>query len=143
MARRQVGLLRSDVRSVAPAATETFKASVADELASTVEHLLSTRYAVERLAEEAPAKRVVQTVTSESLLAELAEARQARGNEPASRVAEPEPSRRSGSPLVRLVAFGGIGIVLLVFACMSPFRDYVPSPVRDQVDVVLARFGVR
>jgi hypothetical protein len=143
MARRQVGLLRSDLPSVAPATTETFQASIADELASTVEHLLSTRYAAERLAEEAPAKRVVQTVTSESLLDELAVARQARGNEPATRAAEPEPPRRSASPLIRIVAFGVVGIVLLVLVCLSPYRDYVPTPLRDQVDRALARLHVR
>jgi hypothetical protein len=142
MARRQVGLLRSDVPSVAPAATETFQASIADELASTVEHLISTRYAAERLAEEAPAKRVMQTVTSESLLAELAAARQARGNEPATRVAESKPPRRSGSPVVRIVAFGVIGIVLLIFVCLSPYRDHVPAPLRDQVDRALASLHV-
>src|SRR5689334_16200830 len=142
MARRQVGLLRSDASSVAPATTETFQASVADELASTVEHLLSTRYAAERLAEEAPAKRVMQAVTSDTLLAELAAARQARGAEPATPAAEPEPERRSRSPLVRIVAFGVIGIVLLVFVCLSPYRDYVPAPLRDQVDRALASLNV-
>jgi hypothetical protein len=143
MARRQVGLLRSDPPAVAPATAETFQASIADELTSTVEHLISTRYAAERLAEEAPAKRVMQTVTADSLLAELAAARQARGNEPASRAAEPEPPRRSASPLVRIVAFGVIGIVLLVFACLSPYRDYVPAPLRDHVDRALTSLNVR
>lgn len=142
MARRQVGLLRSDPPSAAPAATETFQASIADELAGTVEHLLSTRYAGERPAEEAPAKRVVQTVTAESLLAELATARQARGNEPAARAAEPEPPRRSGSPLARIVAFAAIAVVLLAFACLSPYRDYVPAPLREQVDRALASLNL-
>lgn len=142
MARRQVGLLRPDAPPVAPAATETFQASVADELASTVEHLISTRYAAERLAEAAPVKRVMQTVTSDSLLAELATARHASGSEPATRAAQPAPPRRSGSPLARIVGFGVVGIVLLVSACLSPYRDYVPAPLRDQVDRALASLNV-
>jgi hypothetical protein len=134
MARRQVGLQRSSLPPVKPETDGTFQASMANELADTVEHLLSTRYAAQRLAEESPPKRVVQTVTSESLLAELAAARQAQGYQPTSRAAEPEPPRRSGLSLGKILALGGVAVILLVFACLSPFRDYVPSPLRDQVD---------
>jgi len=142
MARRQVALQHTSL----PATSEpegTFRASVADELASTVEHLLTTRYAAERLAEEVPATRLVQTVTSESLLAELAAARQAQGHQPVSRGAEPEPTQRSGSSIGKLFALGCIAVVVLVVACKSPLRDYVPSPLRDQVDSALARLNVR
>jgi hypothetical protein len=137
MARRQVGLQRS-IPSATPETTGTFQASIADELASTVEHLLATRYAAVRLAEEGPSKRVVQTITSESLLAELAAARQGQGYQPVSKVADTEPPRRSVSPVVRLMALGCVGVILLTLVCLSPFREYVPLPLRDQVDRITA-----
>src|SRR5258707_2577465 len=127
---------RSDPRLGSHEAHGTYQASMADELAGTVEHLLNTRYAAARLAEEIPSRRVVQTITGESLLAELAAARQSRGDQPASRSADPETPRRSGSFLGRVFAFGGVAVILLTLVCLSPFRDYVPSPLRDQVDRV-------
>jgi len=103
-------------------------------LASTVEHLLNTRYAGTRLTEE-PSSRprgVVQTITGESLLAELAAAKESRTDQPQRRA--PETARRSGSFLGRAFACGCVAVILLTLVCMSPFRDYVPSPLRDRVD---------
>src|SRR5260221_9285952 len=80
---------RSDPRLGSHEAHGTYQASMADELAGTVEHLLNTRYAAARLAEEIPSRRVVQTITGESLLAELAAARQSRGDHTAPRAAAP------------------------------------------------------
>ena len=131
---KQVASRRSDPRLGSHEAHGTYQASMADELAGTVEHLLNTRYAAARLAEEIPSRRVVQTITGESLLAELAAARQSRGDQPASRSADPETPRRSGSFLGRVFAFGCVAVILLTLVCLSPFRDYVPSPLRDQVD---------
>jgi hypothetical protein len=146
-ASRQVASQRSGPRLVAHEAHGTHQASMADELASTVEHLLSTRYAAARLAEEIPTRRVVQAITGESLLAELAAARQSGGGQPASRSADPETPQRSGSFLTRAFAFAGVAVILLTLVCMSPLRDYVPSPLRDQVDRIthfaLASLGVR
>ena len=142
MARRQVALQRSSVPPATPETDGTFQAAVADELASTVEHLLTTRYAAERVAEESQPKRVLQTVTAESLLAELAAAKAARRDQPSSPAPDPKTARRSGSSAGRLFVLGLIAVVLLVMACRSPLKDYVPSPLRDQVDRVLARLNV-
>lgn len=101
---------------------------MADELASTVEHLLSTRYAARRLAEESPSTRVVPTVTSESLLAELAAARKSGPAEPRAVVAE-EP-RRARSPALRLFAVVGVAMIVYALLMKSPWRDQLPSPDR-------------
>src|SRR5260370_8239407 len=82
---------RSDPRLGSHEAHGTYQASMADELAGTVEHLLNTRYAAARLAEEIPSRRVVQTITGESLLAELPAARQSRGAQPPSPPSDPHP----------------------------------------------------
>ena len=143
MARRQVALQRSSVLPATPDTDGTFQASMADELASTVEHLLTTRYAGERLAEETQPKRMVPAVTAESLLAELATAKAARGGQPSSIAPDPATPRRSGSSIGKLLVLGCVAVVLVVVACRSPLRDYMPSPLRDQVDSVLARFNLR
>ncbi len=88
---------------------ESYQATVADDLAGT-------------------------TVTAESLLAELAAARQSRGGQPRSRPADSEKPRRSGSFLGRTFACACVAMILLTLVCMSPLRDYVPSPLRDHVD---------
>lgn len=147
MAPRQVASQRSRLPLVSGEAEGTYQASMADELASTVEHLLSTRYAAARLAEEVPSRRVVHTITDESLLAELAAARQSGASHRASsRSDDSEMPRRSGSLLGRVFAFGCVAVILLTLGCLSPFRDYVPSPLRDHVDRIthfaLARLNV-
>jgi len=105
-------------------------------LAGTVEHVLNSRYSGTRVP-EGPSSRphgVAQTVTAESLLAELAAARQSRGGQPRSRPADSEKPRRSGSFLGRTFACACVAMILLTLVCMSPLRDYVPSPLRDHVD---------
>jgi hypothetical protein len=104
----------------------TYQATMADELASTVEHVLSTRYALARVTEQTAAKlqAVAQVVTSESLLAELAAARPSRPSElPA---AEPEAPRKK-SPLLGLFAFVGCAMILYGLLLKSPWHDQVPS----------------
>ncbi|HKW55373.1 MAG TPA: hypothetical protein VJO12_16910, partial [Stellaceae bacterium] len=76
-------------------------------MAGTVEHVLNTRYAGARRGEQAEAKPrgVAPTVTSDSLLAELAAARQSAPREP--RAADPAPPRKSSSGLLRAFLFIG------------------------------------
>jgi hypothetical protein len=106
---------------------ESYQAAAADDLAETVEHVLNTRYAVGRLTERTTPKlhAVAQVVTSDSLLAELAEARQSTPREP--RVVESEVQKKSGSPLLRLFAFVGVAMIAYALLLKSPWRDQVPS----------------
>jgi hypothetical protein len=126
MAPKQVASQRSSLPLVSDQTDGTFQASMADELASTIEHLLSVRYAAARVAEELPSRpqRIVHTITSESLMVELAAARQSRPAAP--RTAEPETPRRP-SPALRV--FAVIGFVMIAYALLmkSPWRDQVPS----------------
>lgn len=117
---------------------ESYQAAAADDLAGAVEHVLNSRYSATRVTEEpTPRPRgIMQPVTSESLLAELAAARQSGGDRPRSRSADQEKPRQSGSFLGRTFAFGCVAVILLTLACMSPFREYVPSPLRDSVDSI-------
>jgi hypothetical protein len=108
-------------------AAQSHQAAVADELASVVEHVLSTRYAGARLTEQAEARPrgVAQTVTSDTLLAELAVARQSTPREP--RAAESAAPKKSGSPLLRLFAFVGVAMIVYALLLRSPWHDQVPS----------------
>ena len=86
--------------------------------------------------------RVMPVVTVESLLAELAAAKQARGGQQvASPEGDPKTQPKSRSLAGRVFACVCAAIPLLVLVCMSPYRDYVPSPVRQQVDRVIHLLG--
>ncbi len=133
---RKVAALSSSLLVREQASAASYQAAVADDLAGTVEHVLNSRYSGTRIEEPSSRPRgVVQTITGESLLAELAAAR-ADQPQRASRSGDSETPRRSGSFLGRVFAFGCVAVVLLTLVCLSPFRDYVPSPLRYQVDRV-------
>jgi hypothetical protein len=123
----KVAALSSGLLARQQPSADSYQAAVADDLASTVEHVLNTRYAVGRLTEQTASKlhAVAQVVTSDSLLAELAEARQSTPREPPA--AESAAPRKSGSPLLRLFAFVGVAMIVYALILKSPWRDQVPS----------------
>jgi hypothetical protein len=135
---RKVAELSSSLLVRHPPSAESYQAAVADDLASTVEHLLNSRYSGTRMTQEPSSRpRMAQTITDESLLAELAAARRSGGDRRGSlRTADSAMQRRSSSFLGRAFAGGCVAIILLTLVCMSPFRDYVPSPLREPVDRV-------
>jgi hypothetical protein len=115
-----------------PATAASLQPVIADELAATIEHVLGSRYASCRPVQDpTPKARLVTTeVTADSLIAELALARQSRSGE-----SEPAPSRQSSrapkkpmSLLDRVFALGGVALVLFALLALSPWRDSVLSP---------------
>jgi hypothetical protein len=115
-----------------PATTATLRPAVADDLAATIEHVLGSRYASGRpIQDSAPKPRLVATaVTGDSLMAELAQARQSRSEQ-----SEPKSSRRSSrgpkkapSFLDRAFTFGGLALILFALLALSPWRDSFLSP---------------
>lgn len=107
-------------------------AAVVDELAATIEHVLSSRYASTRPApDSAPKPRLVASaVTADSLMAELKEARQARAGQgkPAAPLDSVHPARKAPSLFDRVFALGGIALVLFVALLLSPWRDSFLPP---------------
>lgn len=124
---RKVAALSSGLLVRQQASGESYEAAVADDLAATVEHVLSTRYAGARPTDQTASRPhgVAQAITSESLLAELAAARQANPREP--RAADSAPSPKSGSPLLRLFAFAGVATIGYGLLMKSPWHDQIPS----------------
>jgi hypothetical protein len=124
---RKVAALSSGLLKQQQASAESHQAAAADDLASTVEHVLGSRYAGARAAEQTASKPqfVAQTVTSASLLAELAVAKASRPSEP--RVADAVTSSKRRSPLLGLFAFVGCAMILYGFLLKSPWHDQVPS----------------
>jgi hypothetical protein len=115
-----------------PAAAASLQPVIADELAATIEHVLVSRYATGRPAQDAtPQPRLAATeVTADSLIAELTLARQSRSDH-----SKAAPSRQSSrapkkpaSLLDRAFAFGGFALVLFALLVLSPWRDSVLSP---------------
>jgi hypothetical protein len=115
-----------------PATAASLQPVIADELAATIEHVLGSRYATGRPAQDpTPKARLVTTeVTADSLIAELSLARQSRSGE-----SKPAPSRQSSrapkkpmSLLDRAFALGGVALVLFALLALSPWRDSVLSP---------------
>jgi hypothetical protein len=115
-----------------PATAASLQPVIADELAATIEHVLGSRYATGRPVQDpTPKARLVTTeVTADSLIAELALARQSRSGE-----SKPAPSRQSSrapkkpmSLLDRAFALGGVALVLFALLALSPWRDSVLSP---------------
>ena len=125
--KRKVAGLSSSLPVEEQPQAESYEAAIADDLAGTVEHVLNSRYSGTR-APEAPAKprAAMREITSESLLAELAAARQA--NPRQHRVAEPEKAPRKRSPALALFAFIGIAMIGYALLLKSPWHDQVPSP---------------
>lgn len=107
-------------------------ATVADELAATIEHVLGSRYAGTRTAPEAEPKPrlVASAVTSDSLMAELKQARQSRAPEdkPAASSRSAHRPKKAPSFLDRAFLFGGCALVLFVLLVLSPWRDTFLSP---------------
>jgi hypothetical protein len=124
---RKAAALNSGLLVRQQAAAESHQAAAAGDLASTVEHVLSSRYADARATEQTVSKPqlVAQTVTSESLLAELAVAKASRPSEP--RVSDAVTSSRRRSPLLGLFAFIGCAMILYGFLLKSPWHNQVPS----------------
>ena len=114
------------------AAIASHQPAAADELAATIEHVLVSRYAGARPVQDSTSKPrlVVTAVTADSLLAELAEARQSRSGEkkPAAARRSPQAPKKPMSLLDRAFAFGGIALVLFALLVLSPWRDSFLSP---------------
>jgi hypothetical protein len=117
-------------------AAASHQPAAADELAATIEHVLGSRYASGRQAQNStPTPRVIvgSAVTADSLLAELALARQARSEEGGTRrrTGSSDPSRAPKKPtslVDRAFAFGGLAIILFALLALSPWRDSFLSP---------------
>lgn len=124
--KRKVAGLSSSLAVQEQPEAESYEAAVAEDLAGTVEHILNSRYSGTRAPEE-PAKprAAMREITSDSLLAELAAAREA--NPRQHHVAEPEKAPRKRSPALRLFAFIGFAMIGYGFLLKSPWRDQVPS----------------
>ena len=107
--------------------------AAADELAATIEHVLGSRYASGRQAQNStPAPRAIvgSAVTADSLLAELALARQSRAEESgstsrrATRSSDPSRAPKKPTSLVdRAFAFGGLALIVFALLALSPWRD--------------------
>jgi hypothetical protein len=115
-----------------PAATASHQLAAADELAAAIEHVLGSRYAG---APAAPAstekpRLVTSTVTVDTLMAELAEARQARvGDTKAATLRQTvRAAKKPTSLLDRAFAMAGVALVLFALLALSPWRDSFMPP---------------
>ena len=115
-----------------PAAITSHQPAAADELAATIEHVLGSRYAGARAAPvpTEKARLATSTVTADTLMAELAEARQARiGDTKASTLRQTvKPAKKTVSLVDRAFAMGGVALVLFVLLALSPWRDSFLPP---------------
>lgn len=115
-----------------PAATASHQPAAADELAATIEHVLGSRYAGAPAAHASTEKPrlVSSTVTVDTLMAELAEARQARvGDTKAAKLRQTvRAPKKATSLLDRAFAMGGIALVVLALLALSPWRDSFLPP---------------
>jgi hypothetical protein len=125
-------LAAQDMRPV-PASTKVAyeeRTAIADELATTIEHVMSSRYAggTVAVAAAAPARPAIKAVTAESLMAELSAARQGK-SERAPRASEPSLPHAKPAPslLDRAFVFAGVALVLGALLFMSPWRDQFVS----------------
>jgi len=115
-----------------PPATASHQPAAADELAATIEHVLGSRYAGARAAPASTEKPRLtsSTVTADTLMAELAEARQARvGDTKAATLRRTvRAPKKATSLLDRAFALGGVALVLFALVALSPWRDSVLPP---------------
>jgi len=114
-----------------PSTTASHGPAVADELAATIEHVLGSRYAGGRPVQDSAPKRLAATaVTGDSLMAELALARQSRSeqNAPASPRRSSRGPKKAPSFLDRAFTFGGLALILFALLVLSPWRDSFLSP---------------
>ena len=115
-----------------PATIASLQPAVADELTATIEHVLVSRYASGRPVQDtAPKPRLVATaVTADSLMAELAQARQSQSeqNKPKSSRRSSRAPKKARSLLDRAFAFGGLALILFALLVLSPWRDSLLSP---------------
>ena len=114
-------------------ATASHQPAAADELAATIEHVLGSRYAGMRAAAPASTEKprlAASTVTADTLMAELAEARQARiGDTKAATLRQTvRAPKKAASLLDRLFAMGGVALVLFALLAISPWRDSILPP---------------
>jgi len=113
-------------------ATASRQPAAADELAATIEHVLGSRYAGAPAARASTEKTrlVSSTVTVDTLMAELAEARQARvGDTKAATLRQTvRAPKKATSLLDRAFAMGGIALVVLALLALSPWRDSFLPP---------------
>jgi hypothetical protein len=117
-----------------PTATASHQPAAADELAATIEHVLGSRYAGTRAAPASTEKPrlVASTVNANTLMAELAEARQARvGDSKASTLRQTvRAPKKVTSLLDRAFAMGGVALVLFALLALSPWRDsFLPTGI--------------
>ena len=115
-----------------PAATASHQPAVADELAATIEHVLGSRYTGTRAAPASAEKPRLapSSVNADTLMAELAEARQARvGNTKAATLRQTVRAPKKASSLLdRAFAMGGVVLVLFALLALSPWRDSFLPP---------------
>ena len=115
-----------------PAATASHQPAAADELAATIEHVLGSRYTGARAASASAEKPrlVSSTVNADTLMAELAEARQARvGDTKAATLRQTVRAPKKASSLLdRAFAMGGVALVLFALLALSPWRDSFLPP---------------
>ena len=102
------------------------RTAIADELATTIEHVMSSRYAggTAAVAAAPPARPAIKAVTAESLMAELSAARQGK-SERAPRASEPSLLHAKPAPslLDRAFVLAGVALILGALLFMSPWRD--------------------
>jgi hypothetical protein len=116
-----------------PATVPSRQPAAADELAATIEHVLGSRYSgVRQAAPESETKpRVVgAAVTFDTLMAELAEARQARVGDTKAAVLRQtvRPPRKTRSLVDRAFAMGGVALVLFALFALSPWAEsFLPN----------------
>src|SRR5690242_4283476 len=115
-----------------PAATASHQPAAADKLAATIEHVLGSRYTGIRAAPVSAEKPrlVSSTVNADTLMAELAVARQARiGDTKAATLRQTVRAPKKASSLLdRAFAMGGVALVLFALVALSPWRDSVLPP---------------
>ena len=115
------------------AAAPSHQPAAADELAATIEHVLGSRYSGVRRAtpeSETTPRAVGSPVTVDTLMAELAEARQARvgGTKAATLRQTMRAPKKTTSLLDRAFAMGGVALVLFAVLALSPWREsFLPN----------------
>jgi hypothetical protein len=126
---RAAALAEEERLAAARAAADAAPAS-SDDLAATIETALGRRRYTDPVDfEKARRSGSGLTITGNSLLAELQAAREARGDEDAGPIGESDaPPSASSRPLLdRVLAFGGIALILVVaFLALSPAAQYAP-----------------
>jgi hypothetical protein len=130
-AERAAAALAEEERAAAARAAEDARPASPDELATTIETVMNRRRYTDPVEPEKAARGGSgQTITGNSLLAELQAAREARGSEAPKLVRESDAASSvvsSRSLLDRVLTYGGIALILVVaFLALSPAGQYAP-----------------